>query len=349
MVVKWKVWVPQWESKQHADGTESLFEVQEKSMTMKEICLKLAKEELITSREGVEVEREETSSTFILMGLEIEESQRHLAVDIKAITNPTPQPEHEFLKRRTAICNVATADATKCAKACAAGLPEVESTLREGEAHDMLEALCQIKDSVHLLSPSATEPYAAMPPSRPPPHHADHGQPASYCSRSSAVTKRFIIVRTRNRWYTAKAGELSEQELVDTLRVKWCRAYAWMRCWHEDIVLIEEEMRRTILYGYWESREWLQRSTARGNGVDAVLQEGLKAYASEQVHREVRTCEDLRLKWAYWRERRQLYLARKTSASDVIRVEEEVRALSNGEDDTEEAVPDYEEEEDTLE
>lgn len=42
---------------------------------MKEIRLKLAKEELIRSGEGIEVEREDTPSTFIIMGFEIEESQ----------------------------------------------------------------------------------------------------------------------------------------------------------------------------------------------------------------------------------------------------------------------------------
>jgi hypothetical protein len=42
---------------------------------MVEIKKKLAKEELLQSGEGVEVEREDTPSTFILMGLEIEESQ----------------------------------------------------------------------------------------------------------------------------------------------------------------------------------------------------------------------------------------------------------------------------------
>jgi hypothetical protein len=42
---------------------------------MREIRTKLAKEELLKSGEGDEVEREDTPSTFILMGLEIEESQ----------------------------------------------------------------------------------------------------------------------------------------------------------------------------------------------------------------------------------------------------------------------------------
>jgi hypothetical protein len=44
-------------------------------MSMKEIRLKLAKEELIRSGEGLEVEREDTPSTFVIMGFEIEESQ----------------------------------------------------------------------------------------------------------------------------------------------------------------------------------------------------------------------------------------------------------------------------------
>ncbi|KAJ7717056.1 hypothetical protein B0H16DRAFT_1898160, partial [Mycena metata] len=82
---------------------ESPFEVMETVKTMKEIRLNLAKEELITSGEGVEVEREDTPSTFILMGLEIEESQWHLAIDVKAIANLTGLQEVKVLKRRTAI------------------------------------------------------------------------------------------------------------------------------------------------------------------------------------------------------------------------------------------------------
>jgi hypothetical protein len=44
-------------------------------VTMEEIRRKLQKEELVRSGEGDEVEREDTPSTFISMGLEIEESQ----------------------------------------------------------------------------------------------------------------------------------------------------------------------------------------------------------------------------------------------------------------------------------
>jgi hypothetical protein len=44
-------------------------------MSMQEIRHKLAKEELLRSGEGEELEREDTPSTFLIMGMEIEESQ----------------------------------------------------------------------------------------------------------------------------------------------------------------------------------------------------------------------------------------------------------------------------------
>jgi hypothetical protein len=43
--------------------------------TLREIKNKLAKEELLRSGEGTEVEHEDTPSTFIVMGLEIEDIQ----------------------------------------------------------------------------------------------------------------------------------------------------------------------------------------------------------------------------------------------------------------------------------
>jgi hypothetical protein len=43
--------------------------------TLREIKNKLAREELLRSGEGTEVEREDTPSTFIVMGLEIEDVQ----------------------------------------------------------------------------------------------------------------------------------------------------------------------------------------------------------------------------------------------------------------------------------
>jgi hypothetical protein len=93
------------------------------------------------------------------------------------------------------------------------------------------------------------------------------------------------------------------------LRVEWCKAYARTRRWHEDIVLLEEEMRRTIEYGNWMAAEWEDQATARTKNVDAALAEGLRAYAAEHVDREKRTRVVLEKQWTGLHEKADLYLA----------------------------------------
>ncbi|KAJ7731411.1 hypothetical protein B0H16DRAFT_1733350 [Mycena metata] len=415
LVAKWKAWVHDWESRQHKDGTESPFEVTETVTTMKEIRLRLAKEELITSGEGVEVEREDTPSTFIMMGLEIEE----FPIDVKAIADPTGLQQIEFLKRRAGITKRIRAfrnlqctymphvrkylTQTQCAlwdsdgdrdaeairlflpsdisdgkkreKACAAGLAEVESSLCEGKAHNALEALRQglrvrtmtnryrlrnatgqraltrgqgvlrqnnirihkaklrycyarnalsrlrgngdwehvlrvLQDGdVHALNERAlTAEEAAQREAIHDLRDVEEGGMAVYGVVALGEGRRSLSWI----WYTTKTDDPSEQELVEALCVKWCKAYARMWRWYEDVVLVEEEMRRTIQYGYWEAGEWLKRSVARDNSTGEVLVEGIKAYALEQVHREAKTCTLLKEKWAPWRERGQRYLVRES-------------------------------------
>ncbi|KAJ7827777.1 hypothetical protein B0H14DRAFT_2595092 [Mycena olivaceomarginata] len=96
-------------------------------------------------------------------------------------------------------------------------------------------------------------------------------------------------------WYDS-GMDGGKKELDEALRVEWCKAYARMRRWHEDIVLVEEEMRRTIEYGVWMGGEWETRATARPVESPA-LAEGLRAYAKEHVAREERTCGRLQRQW----------------------------------------------------
>jgi hypothetical protein len=76
-----------------------------------------------------------------------------------------------------------------------------------------------------------------------------------------------------------------------------------MRRWQEDVVLVEEEMRRTVEYGYWSACEWARRAGGRAGTVDNELLEGLTAYAREQQNRETTTCETLTRNWAKIREK----------------------------------------------
>lgn len=125
-----------------------------------------------------------------------------------------------------------------------------------------------------------------------------------------------------------------------------------MRRWHEDVVLVEEEMRRTIEYGYWQAEEWLVLSTARAGTVEEQLQEGLTAYAKEQAHREAMTGEMLRGNWAGIRGMGRAYLARETAPSNEVvttEIREEVEGREEDEeDDAEDEVPEEEDEEDEM-
>ncbi|KAJ7165438.1 hypothetical protein C8R43DRAFT_878439, partial [Mycena crocata] len=455
MVDKWQKWVHNWESRQHTDNAESPFEVKEKVMSMKDIRVKLAKEELIHNGDGGQVESEDTPSTFVLMGLEIEESQRYLTIDIKAQTTPTDLQSLDFLKRRTAITRRIRAfrklqrtympnvrrfltqsqralwdseadrdaeavrlflpsdigDKKQRAKGCAQGLADCEAQLREAEAR---EALVKLREGLSIRTMTnrfrrrnftgqraLTRGQGILRQLNMRIHKAklryryarnalyrlrDHGpweqefkvleEKDVRALNERALTEeetaqrqavhdladveeggfaRYGVVALGESrqtlswiWYSGCKEKPTEKELIEALRVEWCKAYARMRRWHEDVVLTEEEMRRTLEYGHWAAAAWLGREELRDGAVDAVLKEGLVAYAQEQAHREVETVADLEIKWAAIREKGRAYLARETLAGVDVVVplgDEDVRG------DEDEGAPDYEDEgdEDLLE
>jgi hypothetical protein len=160
-------------------------------------------------------------------------------------------------------------------------------------------------------------------------------------------------------WYSARPEEPTEAELVEgmlidfrvalysqelALRVEWCKAYACMRCWHEDVVLVEEEMRRTIEYGHLAGHVWAERADVQAGTVDDELLEGLAAYAHEQEDREATTSNNLTKKWAGIRLKGRTYLARETALGvDIVVPLDDDDVGEEGEEE-EEGPPDYEDE-----
>jgi hypothetical protein len=98
------------------------------------------------------------------------------------------------------------------------------------------------------------------------------------------------------------------------LRVEWCKAYSRSKRWREDLVTVEEEMRRTMHFGSRAEQRWKVRATARtsmlgtGTPISPEVAEGARAYALEHADRERRTTAALELDWAPIRERGALYL-----------------------------------------
>ncbi|KAJ7609963.1 hypothetical protein FB45DRAFT_982292 [Roridomyces roridus] len=72
--------------------------------------------------------------------------------------------------------------------------------------------------------------------------------------------------------------------------------------WREELLLVDEEMRRVLGYCGWKAAWWEARAGARTN-VPHDVAEGLRAYATEQAARERHWQSGWQAKWAAVRER----------------------------------------------
>lgn len=68
------------------------------------------------------------------------------------------------------------------------------------------------------------------------------------------------------------------------VRVEWLKARARSLRWYEELLLLPEEIRRTVETHHFKAEWWLERASMRSACVDAALQEGLTAYATRQAY-----------------------------------------------------------------
>ena len=63
----------------------------------------------------------------------------------------------------------------------------------------------------------------------------------------------------------------------------WCQARANRDRWEEEVLLVQEEMRRTICYFVWEMDRWGRLAAEAVHQPASPHQAGKVAYASKQV------------------------------------------------------------------
>lgn len=73
------------------------------------------------------------------------------------------------------------------------------------------------------------------------------------------------------------------------LRVEWCKARARAMRWSEEVLLLQEEMRRVLAYHAWHARWWNDQAY-RWSDLSAEQMEGVAAYA----HRQAKVFRDMR-------------------------------------------------------
>ncbi|KAJ7042214.1 hypothetical protein C8F04DRAFT_946055 [Mycena alexandri] len=411
-VAGWKAWVDKRTASDlfrkfpfSADGGEG--------MTLKEIRILLAAEEYAKTGDGTEIEREDTPSTFVTMGMEIEETQRQLAIAIKA-AGPTPSPTQEldFLKRRTSLrmrlqsfrklqltympklrrylsptqravydADDQQPEATRLfmpsdigsaasrQKACAPGLDGVEARLRHGEAGDALSQLRQglrVRTMTNRFKIRNWTGQRALTRGQGILRQVNikiHGCKLRYRYARQALLKlkghgawedlyrvleesdvRALSEREVREeeeahemhlethrtlswiWYAAPTKQTGDTKLHEAIRVEWCKAYSRANRWREDLVLVEEEMRRTLEYGRYAEAQWKARAEARtamlgkASVIEPEVLEGVRAYALEQADRERRIREKLEREWGPMRAKAAAYLRGEDMSSlpDVV-------------------------------
>ncbi|TFK59939.1 hypothetical protein BDN72DRAFT_780066 [Pluteus cervinus] len=75
---------------------------------------------------------------------------------------------------------------------------------------------------------------------------------------------------------------LENGELKDDLRVEWCKSHARAKRWQEEVLLLQEEMRRVLMFLESEAQTWKSRIGFSKEGMDKPTTEGLAAYAFHQ-------------------------------------------------------------------
>ncbi|KAJ7753697.1 hypothetical protein B0H14DRAFT_3512709 [Mycena olivaceomarginata] len=85
-----------------------------------------------------------------------------------------------------------------------------------------------------------------------------------------------------------RGGE-KHADLEEALRIEWCKAYARTRRWREEMLLVEEEVRRAGVTLEFRAREWEARAGEGAEGAIACGEAGVKrrmVYDDEWVDEE---------------------------------------------------------------
>ncbi|KAK7056153.1 CxC2 domain-containing protein [Favolaschia claudopus] len=407
-VAAWKKRVIEWEAQPHPDSEESPFDVVEEVTKLRDIQLQVATEEFLCTEAGIEVEREHTPGSFVTLGLELEEVQRKLEIDVRALKEPSTAQRLNFTKRRTTLLRrlhkfrqvqavympslrsllsdaqqsvydgngEQVPEATRLfmpselasrevrGRACATGLAAIEARMRHGEASDALEAvrhglrartmtnryklrnwtgqgamtrgqaiLCQINIKIHAAKLRYRYARAALLVLR---GHGEWEEELKVLDDDDvrALNERALTAEEKAQnehwaelggafveggveraagvaagegshtlswiWYRAgRALDENDGKLHEALRVEWCKAYSRAKRYSEDVRLLREEMRRTIVFGRTEAERWEERAAAADlPGSDAEVVEGRRGYALERAALERRTCAVLEKQWA---------------------------------------------------
>jgi len=75
---------------------------------------------------------------------------------------------------------------------------------------------------------------------------------------------------------------ISPDEVNEDMRVEWAQCVARADRWGEEVILLQEEMRRAVQFLEWQSNDWFAKADSRIGAVTPAVHAGLSAYANKQ-------------------------------------------------------------------
>ncbi|KAL0574845.1 hypothetical protein V5O48_007118 [Marasmius crinis-equi] len=104
-------------------------------------------------------------------------------------------------------------------------------------------------------------------------------------------------------WIWTGGGKLDLEDGADeneneVLRTEWCKSRARMKRAEEEVLLVKEEMRRTLEYLSWTASQWERVSPAEHNA-ESTLREGMEAYRLCQADIQRDLLRSFRVCWKH--------------------------------------------------
>lgn len=100
-------------------------------------------------------------------------------------------------------------------------------------------------------------------------------------------------------WHSSSSGSemhIGEDEFNESMHVEWAKARARMMRWKEELMLVQEEMRRVVAYHKWKADWWRERGSTRHHA-DQVISSGISGYAYKQADISMHMAEQCALHW----------------------------------------------------
>ena len=85
--------------------------------------------------------------------------------------------------------------------------------------------------------------------------------------------------------------EVIEEDFNDNMRVQWAKVMARAARWKEELLIVQEEIRRVLMFFAWKSSWWVDQAARWIVDDDPALVEGIQAYAYKQAAIQTRMAE----------------------------------------------------------